>query len=75
MCTKSERMLVYLGDILKKKYPDMRGELSLEELLDWNLWPGYLKLYGMITTICAYLIKYAHIVHCRPVVTSQRHNL
>ena len=51
MSTKSERMLAYLGDILRKKYPNLKVELPLDELLDWDLWPGFLKIHGTIARI------------------------
>ena len=51
MSTKSERIFVYLGHILKKKYPNFKDELSLDELLDWDLWPGFLKIYGIIAKL------------------------
>ena len=37
-----------LGRILKKKYPDVhdRSSISLDDLLEWPLWPNFIKIFG-----------------------------
>ena len=43
-----------LGDLLKKKYPDLHPDIELvsisfDDLLQWRLWPNFIKLYGKLT--------------------------
>ena len=43
-----------LGKLLKKKYPKLHPDnqdqivISFDDLLDWELWPNFIKLYGKI---------------------------
>lgn len=43
-----------LGKLLKKKYPNLHPDnedqigISFDDLLDWTLWPNFIKLYGKI---------------------------
>ena len=44
-----------LGNMLKKKYPCVVHELSLDDLLHWNLWPNFMKIFGeLIPSIILY---------------------
>ena len=37
-----------LGDMLEKKYPNFNPDsFDIDNILDWKLWPGFMKLYGM----------------------------
>ena len=49
MNTKSMRVVKLLGDILKKKYPNFRNDkaIPLIDLLEWDLWPGFLKIHNV----------------------------
>ena len=51
--SKSARVINALGNILKRKYPNFSQEekFPLENLLDWDLWPGFIKIHG-IGVIC-----------------------
>ena len=46
-------MAQLLGDMLKKKYPNFETEnsLSLDDILTWELWPGFMKIYSMLLYI------------------------
>ena len=42
-----------LGSLLKKKYPDLHPDIeqvtiSFDDLLQWRLWPNFIKLYGKV---------------------------
>ena len=45
-------MGMLLGDLLKKKYPNIQPgteiTISLDEVLQWSLWPNFIKLYGTL---------------------------
>ena len=46
---QSARVVNLLGNILTKKYPKF-GEnptLPLMDLLEWDLWPAYISIYGL----------------------------
>ena len=47
--SKSARVINALGNILKRKYPNFSQEekFPLENLLDWDLWPGFIKIHGI----------------------------
>ena len=47
--TNSERVVALLGTILMKKYPNFENDptLPLTELLEWDLWPAYISIYGL----------------------------
>ena len=49
MTSKSARVINALGSILKKKYPNFsqEGEFPLKKLLEWDLWPGFIKIHGI----------------------------
>ena len=32
--------------LLKRKYPQGKDSLSFDELLDWNLWHCYIRVFG-----------------------------
>ena len=38
-----------LGKILMRKYPTFKGDLPLDDLLEWDLWPAYVSIYGILT--------------------------
>ena len=43
--TDSKLLGVVLGKVLKKQYPDLNSYwITLDVLLDWVLWPNYLKI-------------------------------
>ena len=46
-------MAQLLGNMLKKKYPNFETEnsLSLDDILTWELWPGFMKIYSMLLYI------------------------
>ena len=29
-----------------RKYPDFNNDLPLNDLLEWDLWPSYVSIYG-----------------------------
>ena len=37
-----------LGNLLQKKYRNFKetDEIPVIDLLEWDLWPGFLKIYG-----------------------------
>ena len=47
--SESVRVAKLFGDLLKKQYPDFqeRCEVPLIDLLEWELWPGFIKIYGI----------------------------
>ena len=49
MTSKSARVIDALGSILKRKYPNFsqEEEFPLKNLLDWDLWPGFIKIHGI----------------------------
>ena len=49
MNTKSMRVVRVLGVFLKKKYPNFRNDvaISLIDLLEWDPWPGFLKIHNV----------------------------
>ena len=53
MTTMSDNIRKILGGLLKKKYPKVNDNTSipLEDLLEWELWSGFINLYGMYTYI------------------------
>ena len=52
MTSKSARVINALGSILKKKYPkfSQKEEFPLRSLLEWDLWPGFMNIYGILVT-------------------------
>ena len=48
--TKSIKKAQLLGKLLTKRYPKFSAEkgVILTDVLDWNLWPGFLKLNSML---------------------------
>ena len=40
----SRRVVKLFGSLLRKKYPDFKGHIAFNELLDWHLWPGFLMI-------------------------------
>ena len=49
MKNKSKHVIKLLGNILKKKYPssDESQTVPFTDLLEWDLWPGFISLYGL----------------------------
>ena len=52
--TGSKRVGNLLGTMLKKQYPHLHGQgskfsVSFDELLGWNLWPNFIRIYGKFT--------------------------
>ena len=47
--TQSERVVALLGTTLMKKYPNFEKDQSLllTELLEWDLWPAYISVFGL----------------------------
>ena len=47
--SESVRVAKLFGDLLKKRYPhfEKKYEVPLIDLLEWDLWPGFLKIYGI----------------------------
>ena len=53
---ESPRIGKLLGDLLKKMYPDLHPDMeqvsiSFDDLLQWRLWPNFIKLYGKLTSV------------------------
>ena len=52
--TKSTQVGMLLGNLLKKRYPNIQPgtkiTISLDEVLQWSLWPNFIKLYGNFST-------------------------
>ena len=48
--TKSMHVGRLLGTLWKKKYPNLRSNrnntISFDDMLQWCLWPNFIKLYG-----------------------------
>ena len=47
--TRSARVVNLLGDMLMRKYPNFleNSEVPLADLLEWELWPAYITIYGI----------------------------
>lgn len=47
--TESARVVKLLGTILIRKYPEFQKNrlIPLADLLEWELWPTYITIYGM----------------------------
>ena len=43
-----QRIGKLLGELLQKKYHDGTKAISFDELLIWELWPSFIKIYGML---------------------------
>ena len=61
--TQSTHVGMLLGNLLKKKYPNMQPgteiTISLDEVLQWSLWPNFIKLYGTLPfRITCYFYRY-----------------
>ena len=39
-------MVGLFGNLLRKKYPNFKGEIPFNELLEWDLWPGFMRIIG-----------------------------
>ena len=39
-------MVGLFGNLLRKKYPNFKGEIPFNELLEWHLWPGFMRIIG-----------------------------
>ena len=52
--TKSARVVNLLGNMLMRKYPkfDENPEVPLADLLEWEVWPAYITIYGMKQAVC-----------------------
>ena len=48
---ESSRVGKLLGKIIEKRYPHPVKEVPVEELFSWNLWPKYIIVYGMCTSV------------------------
>ncbi len=35
------------GNLLTKRYPAVNDAITLNQLLEWEMWPGFIKIYGM----------------------------
>jgi len=47
LATQSTCVGELFGKILRKRYPDLKSiTISFEDLLDWNLWPTFIQIYG-----------------------------
>ena len=47
---KSERVICILGNTLRKKYPNFNevNRISQDDLLEWEYWSSYIKIYGRL---------------------------
>ena len=50
---RSARVVNLLGKTLTRKYPKFKDELTLplNDLLEWDLWPAYVSIYGLYSKI------------------------
>ncbi len=41
--------LLLMGNMLTKKYPKflIEDSLSVDDILEWDYWPGFMQIYGM----------------------------
>ena len=48
---KSQQVVHLLGNLLLRKYPNFQetDEIPVIDLLEWELWPGFLNIYGKCT--------------------------
>ena len=44
---RSARVVNLLGKILMRKYRNFKDDLQLKDLLEWDLWPSYVSIYGI----------------------------
>ena len=60
--TRSTRVVNLLGDMLMRKYPYFHENpaVPLDDLLEWELWPAYITIYGINTYMLA---VYQPIIH------------
>ena len=58
-----DRLLNLLSEILNKRYPTVE-EITESELMEWKMWPSFLRMIGMyiIRTYIQY-IYYIHMQH------------
>ena len=43
----SKHMAELLGNMLKKKYPNFNTrQFNIDDILEWKLWHGFMKIYG-----------------------------
>ena len=56
--SKSHRVLGLFGNILRNKYPDSKEQIPFNELLDWQLWPGFLGIIGTYSEEEYYINSY-----------------
>lgn len=59
MNTMSDNVIKILGGLLQKKYPDFgeKSSIPLMDLLEWDLWPGFITIYGL------YLLTFGHYIN------------
>ena len=64
MRNKSKHVIKLLGNILSKKYPsfDESPTVPFTDLLEWDLWPGFINLYGMIKQHATIIIRSCYII-------------
>ena len=58
--TESTRVGKLLGTLLKKRHPLLNPEtsnfsVSFNDLLEWNLWPNFIGIYGKTVNVCGIL--------------------
>lgn len=41
------------GPLLSKQYPEFKESLTLNELLNWESWPGFIRILGILSGYCA----------------------
>ena len=48
MNVMSQQVANLLGNLLEKKYPNIQetDEIFVNDLLEWDLWPGFLHIYS-----------------------------
>ena len=44
--SESRKVVGIFGNLLRKKYPKFQRAIPFNELLDWHLWPGFLRIIG-----------------------------
>lgn len=65
--TESERMGKLLGRLLKKRYPSLHCEdasIDFDELLAWDLWPNFIKIYGNYVSNDVFSDPYKRVLVC-----------
>ena len=63
--TRSACVVNLLGNMLMRKYPTFHENhaVPLADLLEWELWPAYITIYGMSLFMLAAYQPIIHLYH------------